>query len=299
MLESLEALDALSKTGTMRAAGTRLRITQSAVSKRLAALEELTGLNLLERQGRMVILTPSGQALLERARPALAELRAALEAGVGQTGGTLVCGVSESILGSWGPGALRRATAAVPGLKLTLHAHRGPAVVDRVAAGEYGLGLIAGAPPNLGTELAAIELWREPMAMIACGLDPKCFKADDNIPVITIEARSGTWESLLRACRQRAIEPQIRVESFFAVAQLAAQGYGHGLVPLGVARALGFERCSRQISGVSRPVLIVGRATTLARPLLKEFVDALRVAVVSSIEASQEPGQATDRSTLL
>ena len=31
------------------------------------------------------------------------------------------------------------------------------------------------------------------------------------------------------------------LESFFAVAQMAVSGFGHGLVPIGVARTLGVE----------------------------------------------------------
>jgi DNA-binding transcriptional LysR family regulator len=279
MLESLEALDALSKVGTMRAAGTRLRITQSAVSKRIAALEATTGLTLLERRGRRVVLTGDAQALLDRARPALRELRAALEGGgAGPRAGVLVCGVSESISASWGPAALRSALAAVPGLSLTLHTHRGPAVIDRVAAGEYGLGLIAGAPPNLGAELVSVALMREPMTIVPCGLDPKALPRKGPTPVITIEPRSGTWESLARTCKKLSIEPQMRLESFFAVAQLAAQGFGHGLVPLGVARALGVEERSRLVAGLTRPVQVVGRATTQARPALREVVAALKQA---------------------
>ena len=39
MIENLETLIALSKAGTMMEASTALRISQSAVSKRIAALE--------------------------------------------------------------------------------------------------------------------------------------------------------------------------------------------------------------------------------------------------------------------
>jgi DNA-binding transcriptional LysR family regulator len=102
--------------------------------------------------------------------------------------------------------------------------------------------------------------------------------AKEPTPVITIEPRSGTWESLARACKKLSIEPQMRLESFFAVAQLAAQGFGHGLVPLGVARALGVEESSRLVAGLTRPVQVVGRATTLARPAVREFVEALKQA---------------------
>ena len=47
MIENLETLIALSKAGTMMEASTALRISQSAVSKRIAALERYYDLSLI------------------------------------------------------------------------------------------------------------------------------------------------------------------------------------------------------------------------------------------------------------
>lgn len=47
MLDWYSALEALKKTGTMGSAGALLRISQSAVSKRIAALEHETGKQLI------------------------------------------------------------------------------------------------------------------------------------------------------------------------------------------------------------------------------------------------------------
>ena len=53
MIENLETLIALSKTGTMMEASTSLRISQSAVSKRIAALERYYDRDLIERHLRV------------------------------------------------------------------------------------------------------------------------------------------------------------------------------------------------------------------------------------------------------
>src|SRR4051812_30337079 len=79
MLSNLEALEALQKEGTMGRAGTRLRLTQSAISKRIAALEEHLGEALVAKEGRNVVLTPRAERLLQRLSPLTAELRAALQ----------------------------------------------------------------------------------------------------------------------------------------------------------------------------------------------------------------------------
>ena len=49
MIEKLETLVALSKTGTMMAAATMLKVSQSAVSKRIDMLEHYYGRRLIER----------------------------------------------------------------------------------------------------------------------------------------------------------------------------------------------------------------------------------------------------------
>jgi DNA-binding transcriptional LysR family regulator len=55
---------------------TRVRLTQSAVSKRLQALQDAVGFQLVERDGRRVRLTARGLEFVQRARPLMAELRA-------------------------------------------------------------------------------------------------------------------------------------------------------------------------------------------------------------------------------
>ena len=55
MIENLETLMTLSKTGTMMETSTVLKISQSAVSKRISVLERYYDRPLIERNGRRVI----------------------------------------------------------------------------------------------------------------------------------------------------------------------------------------------------------------------------------------------------
>src|SRR5690349_3063742 len=71
----VEALAALERFGTVSEAAARLRVSQPAVSKRLAALQSAVGVPLIEPEGRKLRLTADAIALLDRARPLLAELR--------------------------------------------------------------------------------------------------------------------------------------------------------------------------------------------------------------------------------
>ena len=143
-LQLIETLAALRGGLTLGQAGAKLRISQSAVSKRLAILEHQVGEPLTYREGRRIALTPRAERLLDAAGPHLAALRAAFVGETAAARGRVSVGVSESILGSWGADLLADVAKQLPEVQLSIHAHRSPAVAERVAAGEYTLGLVAG-----------------------------------------------------------------------------------------------------------------------------------------------------------
>jgi len=60
-------------------AGKRLGVSPSAISHAMRNLEEQIGVRLLSRTTRSVAPTPAGEQLLARARPAMSEIRRALE----------------------------------------------------------------------------------------------------------------------------------------------------------------------------------------------------------------------------
>jgi len=78
-LNGLEVFLAVAEHGTLRRAAAALGVRPPAVSYRLKALEGRVGTALFVRTTRSVQLTDAGRSLLARAKPALAELREALE----------------------------------------------------------------------------------------------------------------------------------------------------------------------------------------------------------------------------
>jgi hypothetical protein len=79
-LADLIAFMAVADNLSFRAAAVRLGITPSALSHTVRQLEERLGVRLLHRTTRSVSLTDSGRRLLERLRPAMAEITNALDA---------------------------------------------------------------------------------------------------------------------------------------------------------------------------------------------------------------------------
>ena len=246
MFDQIETLSTLAATGTMTRTATHLRITQSTVSKRIAALEREVGQPLTEAHGRGVRLTPVGHRLLERAAPLVASLRHALREEEVHHSGRLAIGVSESILAAWGPRILARVRRVAPEVELEINAHRSPVAIERVRAGEYALALCAGVSAE-APDLQAEVLLEEPMVLVPANLKPFTPATGTTIPVLTIEPGSATWGYLQRRLRRQAKKWRFKIEvvrtlqSFAPIVQMARSGFGHGLVPIGIARALGIR----------------------------------------------------------
>ena len=277
LIEHLETLVALSRTGTMMETATELSISQSAVSKRIASLERYYDRKLIERQGRRVVLTHHGTRLVDRVRPLITELRSVFLEDSALRQGKIIVGVSDAILASWGPALFAAAHAALPSVELSFHAHRSPTVLDRIRAGEYMVGICTGIS-DAESDLQSEVMHHEPMVIIPSGLQPLDYVVGDRLEVITIESRSGAWASIEDDLRRLRLVRATSLESFFAVAQMALAGFGHGLVPAGVAETLQIDTARLLVpdaSGLIRPVRFVARKSMFSRPLVQAFYKEL------------------------
>ena len=253
----------------MSRAAVRLRVSQSAVSKRIDALEGRTGAPLVERAGRSVRLTPHGEHLVATVAPLCAQIRSALSTET--RGRPVVIGSSPALLSSWLPGALAAARDEAE-VRVEIHSHRGPAVVERLRSGLVDVAVVVDA--GLPSDVSVDRLAEEPMVVVG-GSD------DDPLPsrLWLIETASLTWMAIERRLSRLQLEPIGRVESFSTLVQLARAGFGPALVPLGIAEAMSAPR--RPFHGLTRPIALAGRPGVLARP----DVAALRAALRSSVAA--------------
>src|SRR4051812_31719446 len=145
MLEEIEALAALAQLGTVSEAAVRLRLTQSAVSKRLQALQAAVGFPVLEPDGRRVRLTAAALDFLERARPLVAELRRLTRPAASAATASFSLALADSIASSWGPAVVAGALRGLE-VSLDLHAHRSVLVIESVRLGRYDIGLCTKSP---------------------------------------------------------------------------------------------------------------------------------------------------------
>jgi LysR family glycine cleavage system transcriptional activator len=75
-IDGLRAFEAVARLGSFERAADELAVTASAVSKRLATLEDLLATPLLQRGGKALALTAAGKEYLEQVRSALGLLAA-------------------------------------------------------------------------------------------------------------------------------------------------------------------------------------------------------------------------------
>lgn len=119
----LKAFLAVAETGSTLSAAQALRVSQTTVARRIAALEEATGLNLFERRQAGYALTPVGEAMVASAvavRDAAERFGEAAGARSRDTGGMVSLTTMEIFAVTVLPPILRDLRAAHPGIHIHL-----------------------------------------------------------------------------------------------------------------------------------------------------------------------------------
>ena len=278
MLANLETLVELSKTGTMQGTATKLNISQSTVSKRIAAIAKYYDRQVIEKHGRKVELTAHGRQLVDRIGPLIQEVRSVFLEDNALRKGRIVVGVSEAVLSSWGSQMFAKIQEELPEVEFEFHTQRSPVVLDRIRSGELMVGLCTGSD-DAETDVQSTLVGYEEMVIIPSKLELFDYQLGDPLDVITIESRSGAWASIEERMTQMQITRTASLESFFAAAQMSIAGFGHGLVPYGVARTLNIPDdliIKLGESGLYRPVRFVARKSMYSRPLIKSLYDLIK-----------------------
>ena len=278
MLEGIDALIALERTGTISEAAAQLRLTQSAVSKRLQALQNEVSFKLIEPDGRRVKLTPQAHEFLLRARPLVTELKSlkALKPENGITRYSIA--LSDSIAATWGPKLIKQAGKKIKHIEFDLHVHRSTLVEENVKLGRYDLGLCIPSSSTASSNLYSAKVTEEPLVFIYNKFDEDA--ASETSKVITIEKNSGTWrnleDKLLKNSKLKTSD-FVFVESFAAISQMVKEGFGNGIIPLGMAQHLNIPKKGYSLftPSISREIKLISRKNVATQPAIEEFTSHL------------------------
>ncbi|MCY1289649.1 HTH-type transcriptional activator CmpR [compost metagenome] len=173
-LASLNAFIAIAETGSFSEAGERLHLTQPAVSKRIASLEQQLSVRLFDRLGREVSLTEAGRALLPRAYQILNVLddtRRALSNLSGDISGRLTLATSHHIGLHRLPPLLRAFTRAYPQVALDIQFLDSEVAYEEILHGRVELAVITLAPET-ALPVQAVPVWNDPLDFVAAPEHP-------------------------------------------------------------------------------------------------------------------------------
>lgn len=167
-IAALQAFLAVADTGSFSRAAERIYLTQPAISKRIAALEDVLGTKLFDRVGRGVQLTPAGQALATRGRTLLKDfedVRRVITNLAGDIGGELRVAMSHHVGLHRLPPALKRFHETYPGVRLDLRFMDSELGCQAVVQGEMELAIVT-LPPEKLASLRLEQTWDDPLDIV-------------------------------------------------------------------------------------------------------------------------------------
>lgn len=175
---SLYTFITVAQLGSFTEAAEKLYVSQSAVSKRVAALEQELNSRLLDRIGKQVLLTDAGKVLAARARTLLTEIedtRREIHNLSDSIEGRVSVGTSHHIGLHRLPNVLQNYTAQYPAVELDLQFMNSEQVCDAVKSGDLELGVIT-LPLHPMEHLSLCPIWDDTLEFVIGRTHP-LFKA--------------------------------------------------------------------------------------------------------------------------
>lgn len=246
-LRFVEAFYWVASLKSVTRAAEKLFLTQSAMSSRIAALEDELGVLLLDRRDKHFRLTVAGTRFLTYAKRML-ELQRQLKSEMGSGGPVEVSmrlGAIESVLHSWLIPWVEQLRKDNPLLELELTVESTPVLIDQIRRGT--LDAVFAALPASGDGIRNQALTT--MEMVFVGNRKihrkRHYLASDfaGADILTFQRGSQPHVYLLDALRQAQAEPRCvhTISSISAMVQLVQGGFGIATLPrLAVQRMLAF-----------------------------------------------------------
>lgn len=245
-LRQLEIIRAIADTGSFTAAGEKLHVSQSAISRQILLLEDELGEPVFHRIGRRIRITPAGESLLQLSHRVFQDLqdtvsvisdtRESLKGSIRLVGGMTVClYVFPALLAE-----VRRVHPHLD-MKITVGSADRSIAMLRSGAGDLGLVTL----PVESTDLVSVPLLQEELLLITYPTHPLARKkqitpADlDNQPFIPFETGSITRRLIDEFFTRQRIRSQIvmETENVEIIKAMVRNGLGISIIPWQAAAA--------------------------------------------------------------
>ncbi len=241
-LETLKTFCDLCETGSLSRAARLNRVTQSAVSQQLRALEQRFGRRLVERAPRVAAQpTEAGRELYQECKQLL-ERFYALEARLRERADVVAGTVRVATVYSVGlhilPGAIKTFLAAHPQVNVRLEYRRTDQVYAACLAGEIDLGIVALPAHRRQLELAALRpdqlvLALPPDDPLARGRRPS-LRALQGRPFIAFDRDIPTRRLIDRVLRQHQVTVRyvMELDNIETIKRSVEAGLGLSVLPV-------------------------------------------------------------------
>jgi len=282
--QNLRAFLLVAETGSFSQAAQRLHLTQPAVSKRVALLEEQLAAVLFDRIGRNVSLTEAGQALLPHAKTVQQELLAA-ERSVrdlaGDVAGHLRLATSHHIGLHRLPPVLSYFSKAYPSVQIDIDFMDSEQAYEMIMQGKSELAVVTLAPAG-ESSLITVPVWRDALDFMAARDHPLAalktldMTALSRHPVILPGLNTYTGQIVKGLFDQHSLQLQVSMATNYleTIRMMASIGLGWTVLP----RSMGDESLATlhiRDAGIERTLgLVYHRGRSLSRAA-HAFIEAL------------------------
>ena len=245
-LRQLEIIRAIADTGSFTAAGEKLHVSQSAISRQILLLEDELGEAVFHRIGRRIRITPAGEALLQLSHrvfqdlddtvAALSDRQESLRGTMRLVGGMTVCLYVF-------PALLAEVRRVHPNLDLKVTVGSADRSIAMLRSGAGDLGLVT--LPVDTTDLVSVPVLQEELLLITYPAHPLAKKkqivpADLNRqPFVLFETGSITRRLVEEFFTRERIETDIvmETENVEIIKAMVRHGLGISIIPWQAAAA--------------------------------------------------------------
>ena len=267
-------------------AAEEIGMSQPALSRSIARLEEELGQPVFERQSRQVVLTDAGKLLQSRAQQILTvvEDTKAEISDDGQSGRVRIAAIP-TIAPFYLPEILQRFASQFPQAMITVQEDTTDNLLKRCTQGEIDLAILA--LPISAKYLEVEPLFTEELFLVLAPdhalNDKKQIRISDieSLPFVMLDEAHCLSDNIASFCRQQSFHPVSveRTSQLATVQELVSLDHGVSMVPAMAVQVDESERRKyRSIAGTrpTRTVAMVWNPYRFQSRLLKQFQTLLR-----------------------
>jgi DNA-binding transcriptional LysR family regulator len=221
--QNLLAFVRVAETGSFSTAAEQLHLTQPAVSKRIATLEDQLSTKLFDRIGRQIRLTEAGRVLLPSAHKILQtvkETRRNLADLSGNVAGELSLATSHHVGLHRLPPVLKEFVREYPQVDLQLAFVDSERAYSEVLSGSVEIAVIT-LSPDQPSAIQSREVWRDPLQFVISPDHPLAGKRKARLedlshcPAILPEAHTYTAQIVRQLFEEKSLPLTIKMASNF------------------------------------------------------------------------------------